>query len=157
MSYKTTMCGGIKVCPDALYTLVEVADLLGVARQTVYQHTHAGKLTVEPELHKGRKVVRGVDIIAFLQEKENNRRRRLKTSNESDALVCRGCLYSVDGPGYGGHVCNYCFETDKPRGIPKEQCYMHEGTPYTPINGARKRHDISIGKGGLINGKNEQR
>lgn len=134
MELKMKMQADTKIDADKLYTFKEIADLFGVAYNTVYQYVHKGELPIAVNTLKN-KQIRGADVIAFLQErgsKRQRKRKKIKTSNKPDELVCRGCRYSVPGGGYGGHVCNYCFETGKKRGVAKEDCYKQVNTPYTP-------------------------
>ena len=134
MEQNFQMRDSVRVDPDKLYTFKQAADLLGVKRTTVYQYVHTGKFPVLI-ITPNNKQVLGADIIDFLYKRENKRKqRKLKSQfkNKPDELVCRGCKYSVPGAGYGGHVCNYCFETGKKRGVAKEDCYKQVNTPYTP-------------------------
>lgn len=48
-------------------------------------------------------------------------------------VKCKGCEYwkpLSDHTQNGVHCCHYLLETGNVRGIPAEQCYKHENTPY---------------------------
>lgn len=122
------------IAPNELFSTKETAELLGIGVSTVASYVDRGLLReTDPDSYRIR--ISGAEIIRFIneREKENQRREKAKAQKaQKKSPPCKGCIYWKFDRGTNRHFCHYAFDTGSLRGIPKQDCYKHENTPYTP-------------------------